>query len=412
MRALHLGLGNFFRAHQAWYTQHADPEWGIAAFTGRHPQAALALAAQKCRYTLDVRGPNGDDFEQISAVAAAHAGDDDAAWLAYWADPDVVLLTMTITEAGYRAGPAISRIVTGLKARWRADAGPMTLIPCDNLPHNGQVLADLVVGLAAQIDPELPDWIATNVGFVSTAVDRITPATTEDDVARIASAVGWRDAVPVVTEPFSEWVLTDAFTTPRPPWDNVGATITSDVLPYEQRKLTLLNGAHSLMSYAGPLRGHTTVAQAIADPQIQQWVRRWWDEADPYLAMPPEVLHSYEQQLLLRWANPDIRHLLSQIAMDGSQKLAVRLPPTIRAHRAAGRMPVAACHILAAWIVTAREGTVTDPERDRLLELAKLPDAQAVAGLIAVVDPALAADDELVAEVVRQVRALAKEAAH
>jgi uncharacterized membrane protein len=175
---------------------------------------------------LDVRGPDGDFYEQISAVVAAHAGDDDAAWLAYWADPDVVLLTMTITEAGYRAGSAIARIVAGLNTRWRADAGPMTLIPCDNLPHNGQVLADLVIGLATQVDPELPAWIAANVGFVSTAVDRITPATTEDDVARIASAVGWRDAVPVVTERFSEWVLllaallTGGVTMPsnRPDW--------------------------------------------------------------------------------------------------------------------------------------------------------------------------------------------------
>lgn len=406
MRALHLGLGNFFRAHQAWYTQHADPGWGIAAFTGRGPEAAVRLAAQDCRYTLDVRGPDGDTYEQIRAVASAHAGDDETAWLGYWADPDVVLLTMTITEAGYRAGPAISRIVAGLRARWLADAGPMTVIPCDNLPGNGDVLSNLVVGLAAQVDPELPAWIAANVGFVSTAVDRITPATTEDDVARIASAVGWRDCVPVVTEPFSEWVLTDAFVTQRPAWEDAGATITSDVQPYEQRKLTLLNGAHSLMAYAAPLRGHTTVAQAIADPQIQQWVQRWWDEADPHLAMPLDVLHSYEQQLLVRWANPGIRHFLSQIAMDGSQKLAVRLPPTIRAQRAAGRMPVAACHILAAWIVSLRGGAVTDPERDRLLELASLTDPQAVTGLIAVIDPMLAADDELVTEVLRQVRRL------
>lgn len=421
VRALHLGLGNFFRAHQAWYTQHADQDWGIAAFTGRSARVAQALRAQDCRYTLDVRSADGDHFEMIDAVVKAHPGDDDPAWLTYWADPDVAIVTMTVTEAGYRlsdgrldvvdpqvaadiaslrdsggATTAPGRLIAGIRERRRVGAGPITVVPCDNLPRNGGALREALLAMAALVEPGLDEWIATEVGFVSTAVDRITPATTEQDRARLLRETGFKDAVPVVTEPFCEWVLAGEFLSDRPPWQNGGAVFTDDVGPYEARKLLLLNGAHSMLAYAGLLRGHSLVSEAIADPWCRELVQRWWDDACPLVPMQTD---EYTQTLLERWANPGIAHLLSQIAMDGSQKLAIRVPPVVRSERRAGRIPDAACTLLAAWILYVRSGPV-DAQREALMRLADQPWRQAVPALLGVLDEQLAHDEQFVAAVI------------
>ncbi len=394
VRALHLGLGNFFRAHQAVFTAHSDPEWGIAAFTGSSPRAALAMERQDCVYTVDVRSAEGDTYEQCEAIAAAHPADNHAAWTGYWADPAVQYLTITVTEAGYRPRSGVdTRILAGLQARRDADAGPISLIPCDNLPSNAGVLRRLLTDLAERIDPGLLPWMDANVGFVSTTVDRITPATSEADRQRVATALGVRDEMPVVTEPYAEWVLSDTFAGQRPALETAGAVITDDVHPYEARKLTLLNGAHSLLAYVGSLRGHTTVAEAIADPACREWVLRWWAEAGPHLSFESQ---GYQDALLLRFANPAIAHQLTQVAMDGSQKLPVRLVPTIRAERDAGRIPQAAVRILAAWIVYLRDDPAPDPKRELLVHLANQPLGQAVPSLLAVIDQELPDDHEFV----------------
>ncbi|GAA3934098.1 mannitol dehydrogenase family protein [Actinoplanes auranticolor] len=418
VRMVHLGLGGFFRAHQAWYTGAAPDaaDWGIAAFTGRSPELADRLAAQHGRYTLIVRGPEHDEMAAQSAVVAAHPGTDVAAWCGYLVRPEVAVVTLTVTEAAYRrdrsggldlSDPAVradleavrsgaapvtvpGRLVAGLAARRAAGAGPLAVVSCDNLPGNGEVTARVVLDLAAAADPALAPWIRDSVSFVTTMVDRITPRTTDDDVRAVHERTGFADAVPVVTEPFTEWVLSGDFPAGRPAWD---ARFVGDVTPHETRKLLLLNGGHSLLAYAGSARGHDTIAEAMADPVCRDWLSEWWDEASRHVPLPAGELADYRAALTARFTNPRIRHLLAQIAADGSQKLPIRVLPVLRAERAAGRMPGAAVRVLAAWIGHLRglgapvndEGAA--PYRKR---------AGSVPDLLALLAPDLAGDNDLI----------------
>ncbi|MEU7906506.1 mannitol dehydrogenase family protein [Actinoplanes sp. NPDC049118] len=378
VRMVHLGLGGFFRAHQAWYTGAAPDAawWGIAAFTGRSRALADRLSRQDGLYTLVVRGRERDETSVQRAVSEALPGTDVAAWCERLARPGVAVVTLTVTEAAYRrdrdggldlddpdvradlaavrAGAAArtvpGRLVAGLAARRASGAGPLAVVPCDNLPGNGSVAARVVTDLAEAVDPALAGWIRGQVSFVSTMVDRITPGTTAADVRLVAERTGWRDAVPVVTEPFTEWVLSGAFPAGRPAWEAAGARFVDDVHPYETRKLLLLNGGHSLLAYAGSARGHRTVAEAVADPVCRDWLDRWWDEAARYVPLPTAGVAAYRAALLGRFTNPRIRHTLAQIAADGSQKVPVRVLPVLRGERSAGRLPAGAVRILAAWI--------------------------------------------------------------
>ena len=429
---VHLGLGNFFRAHQAWYTGRSPDaaEWGVAAFAGRSAQLAEAMSAQDGLYTLITRAADGDRFGVIDSVSRAHASHDHQAWLGYLASPGVKAVTLTITEAGYLRGAdgsldrdnesvrsdidalrhdltgfvrtAPARLVAGLAARRRTDAGPVTLIPCDNLPGNGAIAARVVHDLADAVDPDLAAWIDSSVSTVTTTVDRITPRTTPDDSRAVQEATGRTDRAPVATEPFSEWVLSGTFVAGRPQWDRAGATFTDDIVPFEHRKLWLLNGGHSLLAYAGSVRGHRTVADAVADETCRSWLREWWSEASPYVDLTDEELAAYRAALLDRFANPRIRHQLDQIAADGSQKLPVRILPTLRRERAAGRLPAGAILVLAGWLCTLRgQGApVKDARADEIVPLADGPLPDAARKVLGVLDPAVAADDELVAAVV------------
>ena len=183
----------------------------------------------------------------------------------------------------------------------------------------------------------------------------------------------------MVTEPFSEWVLSGRFAGGRPRWEDAGATFTDDIAPFEERKLWLLNGGHSLLAYAGSARGHETVADAVADATCRGWLETWWDEASAHLTLPAEDLARYREALLERFANPRMRHLLAQIAADGSQKLPIRILPVLRAERSAGRMPEGAVRVLAAWIGHLRGSgaPVVDPRADELVALAAGPLPQA-----------------------------------
>ena len=431
VRIVHVGLGNFFRAHQAWYTEHAPdaPEWGIAAFTGRTPVLAEAMGLQDGLYTLVTQRPDGDASEVVSSVSAVHAASEHDAWLGYLRSPDLALVTLTVTEAGYARGadgsldvarPDVAddivvltadhlavvdtvpaRLVAGLLARRAARGGPVSIVPCDNLPDNGAVAERVVRGVADAVDPTLARWIDANVSFVTTMVDRITPRPTDDVERAVLAATGREDAAPVVTEPFSEWVLAGDFLAGRPGWDAAGARVVDDVTPFEQRKLWLLNGAHSLLAYAGSLRGHETVAEAIADPVCRAWVEEWWDESSRYLTLPPDEVAQYRAALVDRFSNPRISHLLAQIATDGSLKLPVRILPTLRRERAAGRLPAGTVRVLAAWVCHLRGSgaPVADPAADVLVPLAAglLPDA--VRAVLRRLDGALASDADLVAAV-------------
>jgi fructuronate reductase len=339
----------------------------------------------------------------------------------------VHVLTVTVTEAGYRrqasgavdladpevaadvealrADPAAAvrtapgRLVAGLLARRRADAGPLALVPCDNLPENGRVLATVLHGLAEAVDPSLQEWMAGAVGVVTTMVDRITPEPTDAERRAVQAATGRDDRCPVATEPFSEWVLCGRFPGGRPAWDAAGAVLTGDIAPFEERKLWLLNGGHSLLAYAGPLRGAATVDEAVADPVCRGWLEGWWDACAPHLRLPDADVADYRAALLERFANPRMRHSLAQIASDGSQKLPVRVLPVLRRELAAGRLPESAVTVLAAWVLHVRGSCVPlrDVRADDLRLRAEGP--AAVPRLLAVLDPALADDDALVAAV-------------
>ncbi|MDT0167203.1 mannitol dehydrogenase family protein [Actinotalea sp. AC32] len=440
VRVVHLGLGAFHKAHQAWYTDHAnaadarDP-WGIASFTGRRPDAAQALAPQDGLFTLLTRAADGDTAETVASVVEVHDGADVAAWRSHVADPRVAVVTLTVTERGYRraadggldltdpevaadvallrddtAGPtaastAPGRLVDGLRARRDAGSGTVAVVSCDNLPDNGAVTRDVVRQLAAEVEPGLVAWIDQNVSFVSTMVDRITPATTDADRAAVRRLTGRDDAAPVVTEPFAEWVLEDAFPAGRPAWDAAGARVVADVRPYEQRKLWLLNAGHSLLAYAGLAQGHATVADAFADPVCRALLEQLWADARPVVPLPDAEVDDALDALRTRFANPRIEHRLMQIGTDGSAKLPVRVLAVARARRAAG-LPAAASHaaVLAAWVHhLAVDGAATDPAAAPLagaLRAATTP-AERAALLLDALAPDLRDDADLVASTER-----------
>jgi fructuronate reductase len=439
VRIVHLGVGNFHRAHQAWYTAHSPDagQWGIAAFTGRRTDMADALKPQDGLYTLITRSGEGDSFELIGALSAVHGAVEHEAYLDYLSRPEVAITTITVTEAAYLRGadghldacldvivsdlaalrsdprnavaslPA--RLVAGLVARRASGAAALTILSCDNLPENGAVTQTVVQDFAARLDETLADWIDSHVDFATSMVDRITPGTTDEDRALVQRACGYVDAYPVATEPFSEWVVSGRFPAGRPRWDEAGATLVAEVEPFEQRKLWLLNGSHSMLAYAGSIRGHSTIDEAIADPECRSWVEMFWDEASRHLTLPAADIAAYRAALLTRFSNPRAGDQLARIAADGSTKLLVRTLPTIRAERAAGRVPIGCATTVAAWVLHLRG--LGAPIKDAGAGVAR--DAANSGELTAVVpavldtlEPGLGADQDFVDAVLRQADAL------
>ena len=431
VRMVHLGVGNFFRAHQAWFTERSQDaaEWGYAAFTGRRAEVAEELAEQEGLYTLLVREPDGP--EVISSLSAVHAGSDLAAVRGYFASPDLAVVTSTVTEAGYRRAtgggldlddPDVvadiaalredaesdrvsttpGRLVAGLLARRAADAGPIALVPCDNVPDNGAMVGRVVRDLAAEVDPALPEWIEQHVTVVTTMVDRITPRATDEDRDTVAGLLGVQDAQVVVTEPFSEWVLAGEFPNGRPEWP--GAQFVDDVSKHEQRKLWLLNGSHSLMAYGASILGHETVSEAIADETVRGWVEEWWDVAARHLDVATADVQDYRAALVDRFSNPRIRHLLAQIAADGSQKVPIRFGPALAAEVAAGQAPPGATRPVAAWIahLHGHGAPVTDAQQDTVTQLGRADPAQAVRtvlGWMGIQDPPQSLTEQVLTQV-------------
>ncbi|PFG41241.1 fructuronate reductase [Georgenia soli] len=432
VRMVHLGVGNFTRAHQAWYTEHAPDagEWGIAAFTGRRPDTAEALAPQDGLYTLITRHADGDTFEVISSLSAVHPASDTAAFLCYLRDEQTAVITSTVTEAGYMRGPdghlaaddpavvadvealqadpeaatrtTPGKLVGGFLARRAAGAGAITVLPCDNLPDNGPAFRTVVTELAERVDPTLVEWMQENVAWATSMVDRITPATTDAERAAVADSEGYDDVSPVPTEPFSEWVIAGDFPAGRPAWEEAGAAVVEDVHPFEQRKLWMLNGSHSLMAYAATILGHETVADAIADPTVRGWVEEWWDVAGEHLELGAEEVRGYRAALLDRYNNPRVRHLLAQIAADGSQKIPVRILPALRLERAAGRLPDGPVRALAAWVLhlQGHGAPVKDAREADVVAAAQGSVAEATTALLELLAPDMLPDEDLVGAVV------------
>jgi fructuronate reductase len=436
---VHLGVGNFHRAHQAWYTANSPDadQWGIAAFTGRRTDMADALKPQDGLYTLITRSGEGDSFELIGTLSAIHAAAEHETYLNYLSRTEVAIITITVTEAAYLRGadghldagqdlivsdlealrsdprnPVASlpaRLVAGLAARRTAGAAALTILSCDNLPENGAVTKTVVQDFAALLDETLPDWIDTNVDFATSMVDRITPGTTDEDRAVVQQACGYFDAYPVATEPFSEWVISGGFPAGRPRWEEAGATVVDHVEPFEQRKLWLLNGSHSMLAYAGSIRGHSTIDEAIADPACRSWVEMFWDEASRHLTLPAADIADYRAALLTRFSNPRAGDLLARIAADGSTKLLVRTVPTIRAERTAGRVPIGCATTVAAWVLHLRGlgAPIKDAGATAAREAANsgdLPDV--VLAVLDTLEPGLGADRDFVDAVLGQAKAI------
>jgi fructuronate reductase len=435
----------FHRAHQAWYTANATDaaDWGIAAFSGRSAAAADAIAPQDGVFTLVERGPGEDRIGPIGSIVEAHSSTDGARRAALLANPGTALVTLTVTEAGYtlrpdgrldlldptvasdiallrraaggggrtHAAPAsvIGMLVAGLEARRLARGGPIAVVPCDNFPRNGALLQDAVTEFGVLVSAGLRGWIADNVSFVSTSVDRITPRVDTDLAPQVADAMGWVDAAPVVTEPFADWTLSGEFPSGRPLWDSAGALFVDDIEAYESRKLWLLNGAHSLLAYLGRLRGHASVAAAMGDPVCRRAVDAWWDEAARNL--PADIpVDAYRRALVARFENPRIVHLLAQISADGLTKIVLRIVPVALRERRQGRAASASAAVVGAWIAALRAGLpMPDSRRDDVE--AALDAADPTGALLTAASAELAADPGFRAEVEGVVRTLLERAA-
>ncbi|MET0203695.1 MAG: mannitol dehydrogenase family protein, partial [Casimicrobiaceae bacterium] len=378
---VHLGIGAFHRAHQAIYTDDAiaasGGAWGISGVSLRSPDVRDRMTPQDGLYTAVEKSRAGVRRRIVGSVREVlFLGAERASVDARLADPATKIVSLTVTEKGYCHDPASGTLnfenpdvvhdlatpeapisVVGLLTRALAlrrakGAGPLTIVCCDNLPHNGKVLQGIVQAFATAYDPSLARWIDGNAAFPSTMVDRIVPATTAADIADNDAALGLHDAAPVVFEPFAQWVIERTFATPRPQWEVGGAQFVDDVAPFEAMKLRLLNASHSAFAYLGFLAGHEYIYQVAAQPDFVAFMRRLMqDEVTPTLVVPPDTdLAAYREALITRFGNPALPHRTQQIAMDGSQKLPQRLLATTRENLAAGRSVRLASLAIAGWM--------------------------------------------------------------
>ncbi|MES3099969.1 mannitol dehydrogenase family protein [Sphingomonas faeni] len=400
---VHLGIGAFHRAHQAAVFEQAlaagDPRWGITGVSLRSAGVRDQLAPQDGLYTLVVRDGEAERLQVIGAIMdILVAPEDPAAVVAALASADTHIVTLTITEKGYKLDRATGTLQAGdtdvahdlaslaaprtapgflvaaLAARHAAGTGPLTILSCDNLPHNGTLLRDAVLAMAAAHDADLHDWIAATVTFPQTMVDRIVPATTPADIAALADTLGVEDHAMVKAEPFAQWVIEDRFAGERPDLAAFGVQLTEAVAPWEDAKLRLLNGAHSAIAYLGGLAGLDFVHEVVAQPEARAFVEALWDESATTLDPPAALdIAQYRAALMARFANPALQHRTRQIAMDGSQKLPQRLLAPIGDRRAKRQSADALSLAVAAWMRwqsgvtdTGETFAIDDPIADRL----------------------------------------------
>jgi fructuronate reductase len=398
---VHLGVGAFFRAHQAVYTEDAmaaaGGDWGIIGVAPRSTAVIDQLRQQDALYSVTTLGAEGRSTRVIGTLSGLrHAASDPAAVVTLIADPAIRIVTLTVTEKAYRLDPATGRLlldddlrgdletdreprtvpgllIRGLAARRRAGGGPIALVSCDNLPSNGHRLHGLIDYLATATG--MADWVRDNVTFPGTMVDRIVPATTAETLAIAAAELGVRDEAGVHGEPFSQWVIEDNFPAGRPAWDLAGAVMTGDPRPWELLKLRTLNGVHSAIAYLGAVAGYETIFEALTMPGLATAMRRYIaEDVAPSFEPPPGIgTVAYGEEVLHRFANPAIGHRTVQVAMDGSQKLPQRMLHTLLDRRRAGGTPRWGALVVAAWMRFVR-GTsddgqplpLNDPLADRI----------------------------------------------
>ncbi|TKJ99870.1 fructuronate reductase [Plantibacter flavus] len=411
---LHLGLGNFHRAHQAVYTSAAlsadGDEWGIVGVASRSRAVVDAMRAQDLRYTVAEISPAGASF----SVPAVHtdvfvAAEDPERVVGTLADDRIRVVTLTVTEHGYSASPStglldlndpliaadlrggapqttIGQLARGLQRRASGSGAPITILSCDNLSENGARTEALVRAFLSELrgteGAEALAYLDSAVAFPSSMVDRIVPATTPRLRELVAARLGVQDDAPVSAEPFTMWAIEDRFAAARPAWEAGGAVFTDEVGAYEQMKVRLLNGTHSLIAYLGALRGVATISESIADTAVESAALAILrDEYEPSVRFPSGVdVRTYEGQLFERWANHALGHRTAQVGTDGSVKLRQRIPEPALRLLEAGSVPHLIALTVAAYLscIAPMPGfdpgpharAMVDPAREELARLA------------------------------------------
>ena len=423
---VHIGVGSFHRSHLAAYLDDLCNDglrdWSItgAGVMARDAEMAKVLSAQDGLYTLVTRSRQNITARVIGTIVSyGHAAPQLDALIEALAAPSTRLVSLTITEGGYpvdeRTGrakdagsnPAFRAIAEALNRRRERGDAPFTVMSCDNILHNGNVTRTATLGSADDIDCDLASWIEREVPFPCTMVDRITPATTDEDRALLANEYGLIDRWPVVAEPFRQWVIEDTFAQGRPPWEDAGALLTDDVEPYEILKLRLLNAGHSCIAYLAALAGFERVDEVMADNDFGLYLRRFLDqEAGPVLPVVPGVdVEEYKAQVIERFSNPAIRDRVSRLCQDGSSKIPIFLLPTIEAQLEKGGRVDFSALALAGWCQYLlgsddRGRTLRiahDPRKEIAIEHARssLDDSAAFLGFSEVFDRSLASDPRL-----------------
>lgn len=363
-RIVHFGFGAFHRAHQALLTNRVlnakGGDWGICEISLFSGDVLMSqLREQDHLFTVLEKGADGNQPIVIGAVHECLNAklDSLAAIIEKFCEPQVAIVSLTITEKGYCIDPATGKLdtqnarilhdlenptephsapgilVEALHRRRESGLTPFTVLSCDNIPDNGHVVKNAVLGMAEKRSPELAKWIETHVSFPGTMVDRIVPAATEVSLAEITQELGVEDPCAISCEPFIQWVIEDNFVAGRPEWEIAGVQMVQDVLPWEQMKLRMLNGSHSFLAYLGYLAGFAHVSDCMQDDAFREAARRLMlDEQAPTLRITDVDLTAYADSLIDRFANPALQHRTWQIAMDGSQKLPQRMLEGVRVH--------------------------------------------------------------------------------
>lgn len=388
---VHIGVGGFHRSHEAYYTDalmnmDGSQDWGICGVGLRDADRKMRdiLKEQNFLYTLIVRHPDGKVENRVigSLIDFMISVDDPMAVIEKMAHEETKIVSLTITEGGYNFNPASGefefdhpdvqhdlenpdspRLVFGyltaaLKKRRDAGLAPFTVQSCDNIQHNGDMTKKMLLAFADRQDPELATWISDTVCFPNAMVDRITPATTPDDIEYLKTTVGVGDQWPVTCEPFCQWVIEDNFSNNRPQWEKVGAQFVPDVTPYEKMKIRLLNAGHSVLGLLGSIHGHTTIDGTVTDPLFAKYLRAFMDiEATPVLdAVDGVDLEAYKDSLIQRFGNPNIKDSLSRICLESSAKLPKFLIATINENLASGGSIKYATLVIAAWCYYSDKG--------------------------------------------------------
>ena len=409
---VHIGLGNFHRAHMAVYLDDLfalgeSHDWAILGAGVRAGDARMreAMLAQDCLSTIIELDPSGRSARRVGAMTGFIAvQDDNAALIAAMADPTIRIVSLTVTEGGYfvnsatglfdptapdivadAANPAqpvtaFGAILAALKARKMAGVAPFTVMSCDNLPGNGHVTQSAVVGLARLSDPDLAAWVDAAVAFPNGMVDRITPATGPREKAMAADFGLSDDPVPVTCESFRQWVLEDKFPSGRPALEKVGVTFTNDVHAFEAMKIRILNGGHAIIAYPGGLKGIEFVHEAMADPTIRAFLDAV--ETREILPIVPPVpgvrLTDYKAKIVERFSNPEVADTERRLCFDGTNRQPKFILPSIRDNLAAGGTADGLMLVSAMWCRYCygvdEQGTLiapNDPNWDVLQERAK-----------------------------------------